>query len=856
MKNDLNLVFKYIKSYKARSIAIILSIVMGTALIVGVGTLARGAQQADLDRMKRELGVYHVRYKDINRDQLKLIRESGDIKNIGIESYYSSTDINEKLPINFVYADINYIDSDSKVIKGRFPKKNNEVVVEAWILNSMGLEPRLNQEITFKLYEKDKPETFKVVGILQDRYKDKSVGRCEVFLPLQVYKGNKLSVNVEFNESTDIRSKINDISNKIMVDKKNNVQINNMLVDSVDKNGTIDYQSRNTAIIVSFFAGLVVYSIYSISVYQRIREYGMLRAIGSTNLRVFRLMLLELITISAIAIPIGILFGMGGAQLFNSLSGNIKFEGDIRVTPFVIPTNIIILSFVCICIVILIISLITFMKIRKISPIEAIRRNFRADKKIKISKFAKIISKKLSVLNSVSMKNIFRDKKAFIIIIASLSIGGLLIIKNDYSYSGAEELSKDTYKKIFFNGDFILMTNGSIDKTKGLEDESIDEIKNIKGISEVKAAKSLYTRMKFDKKDVLNIDYFEEFGKHGGYSEKVMNGLIVKDNDRKHMTIKQKLKGFDKNMLKALEDYKVEGNIDINKMQGSNLAVVYIPYVYEPFENYYQIGDHEKGKPVVNVKVGDTVKVKLPKGKTDSDDYWKGKDNYEYQEFEFKVGAIVDYPYADDSMYSSSNGVDVIVSDTYLRSLTNINNYDIVYANMEEGADHKFIDKRLGKIGSQVPGTITTDMTKEKADTEKMYEKIRLYNYGILAVIFVISMINIINNVSYNLTSRTSEFGMLRAVGMTKESFEKMIVFEGLLYGLISGFVVVIGGYIIQGYVYKFYGFEQYGMEFAINYKIYLILIALNVIIGLLATYIPARKIKKVDIVESINIVE
>ncbi|MDO7206093.1 hypothetical protein Q5M85_20390 [Paraclostridium bifermentans] len=60
-----------------------------------------------------------------------------------------------------------------------------------------------------------------------------------------------------------------------------------------------------------------------------------------------------------------------------------------------------------------------------------------------------------------------------------------------------------------------------------------------------------------------------------------------------------------------------------------------------------------------------------------------------------------------------------------------------------------------------------------------MDEKFLIYNYGIVAVIFVISMFNIINNVSYNLTSRTNEFGMLRAVGISDKDFKNMIIYEG-----------------------------------------------------------------------------
>ncbi|MDO7206098.1 hypothetical protein Q5M85_20415 [Paraclostridium bifermentans] len=101
-----------------------------------------------------------------------------NIKDIGITSYYASSDVGEKLPVNIIYSDENYLNSDTELLKGRFPKGKNEVVIEEWILNSMGLESKLNKEITFKLYGKEKPETFKVVGILKDRYKDKRVGRC------------------------------------------------------------------------------------------------------------------------------------------------------------------------------------------------------------------------------------------------------------------------------------------------------------------------------------------------------------------------------------------------------------------------------------------------------------------------------------------------------------------------------------------------------------------------------------------------------------------------------------------------------------------------------------------------------
>ncbi len=44
-------------------------------------------------------------------------------------------------------------------------------------------------------------------------------------------------------------------------------------------------------------------------------------------------------------------------------------------------------------------------------------------------------------------------------------------------------------------------------------------------------------------------------------------------------------------------------------------------------------------------------------------------------------------------------------------------------------------------------------MVQDKVTNEKNLQQTKLYTYGIVAILFVISIFNIINNVSYNLTS-------------------------------------------------------------------------------------------------------
>ncbi|MCP3317907.1 FtsX-like permease family protein [Clostridioides difficile] len=861
MKDNLKIALRYIISYKARSLAIALSIILATSLIVGIGTLSRSAQQAEVDKLKRETGSDHVYFKDINKNQLEYIKSRKDIKNLGITSHYGYTDPNERLAINLEYANKNYLTNQSKLIKGHLPKTSNEVVVEKWILNSLGLKPEINQNITFKLYQKEKPETFKVVGILEDRPIEKNKGTCEIFLNLNESKLDKFSyAYIEFNNGIDINTSIDNIVKNTMLDE-NSVGKNKMLIESTRENGTLDNSSKYTAITMSLFSGIVIYSIYVISIYQRIQEYGILRAIGSTNFKIFKFMFYELFILALIAIPIGICTGIGGAQIFNRTAGNIQFEGNVTVTPFVIPDKIILLSIGSIILTILIISFFTYLKIRRISPIDSIRKTFGTDKNInKVNSLISKLTLNISVTKSISAKNIFRNKKGFIIIILSMSLGGIMIIKENYKYSFSDIQNKNGQEETYMNADFIL-TNfflklnqsnkaDSFKDIKGLNDNQIDKIKNINGIDKVKTASILDTRIEVDK--LNGLDYYNIINSTPYYKD---FPLFIKNKNTGKYTMKQKLRGYNDEMINSLEKYLVSGSINLERMKKENLAILYVPQVSKT--NKYKLSyTPGTGTPAVDIKVGDTIKVKYPKGEIDQDLYIKLKDNYEYLEYEFKVGAIVSYPFADNYLYSGDQGIDVITSNDYLKKLTGVDKYNVVYVDINKNANVKKINTLLGEIGSESPGTTTANMLMEKENFDKMTARALTYAYGIVAVMFIISVFNIINNISYNLTSRTSEFGMLRAIGISERGFKNMILYEGILYGILSSVITIVVGLIIQFRMYYTYNFVSYGLGFSIDYKIYILVVLANIIVGILATYIPLRKINKISIVEAINITE
>ena len=75
-----------------------------------------------------------------------------------------------------------------------------------------------------------------------------------------------------------------------------------------------------------FVGGFIIFNTFSITVSQRIREFAMLRTIGASSRQVLRSVLLEALLIGVVSSILGILAGIGFAELMTILFGAIGFD--------------------------------------------------------------------------------------------------------------------------------------------------------------------------------------------------------------------------------------------------------------------------------------------------------------------------------------------------------------------------------------------------------------------------------------------------------------------------------------------------------------------------------------------------
>jgi putative ABC transport system permease protein len=99
------------------------------------------------------------------------------------------------------------------------------------------------------------------------------------------------------------------------------------------------------------------------------------------------------------------------------------------------------------------------------------------------------------------------------------------------------------------------------------------------------------------------------------------------------------------------------------------------------------------------------------------------------------------------------------------------------------------------------------------------------------------------------------EFGIYKAIGMTKKQFARLVILEGTLYGIIAAVVGTTVGTIITLAIMDN---ANLTMGALLNFNIGLLICGIVgvILVTLLASLMPLRKLNKVNIVESLRMEE
>lgn len=225
-------------------------------------------------------------------------------------------------------------------------------------------------------------------------------------------------------------------------------------------------------------------------------------------------------------------------------------------------------------------------------------------------------------------------------------------------------------------------------------------------------------------------------------------------------------------------------------------------------------------------------------------------DHVRVGDVELEIAGMLKYnPFTNSG---GSDGVITIISseETFAR-MTGVTDYAVVDVQMKgkSGDERANAVEQIRKLAD---GHAFRDRGQE--DTEKEFLVFVVFAYGFVIVIAFIALLNIVNSISMSVSARITQYGAMRAIGMSVRQITKMIAAEAFTYALFGGILGFgvglplskrVYGFLITDHFYYFSWSVPWGQ---------LAVVVLAILIGVgTAVWTPAKRIKNMEITETIN---
>ncbi len=241
---------------------------------------------------------------------------------------------------------------------------------------------------------------------------------------------------------------------------------------------------------------------------------------------------------------------------------------------------------------------------------------------------------------------------------------------------------------------------------------------------------------------------------------------------------------------------------------------------------------------------------------SDQDSLWKTGDTVQIGEETLEIAGLLKYdPFNGDGL--TDGKLTLITSgETFVR-LTKTSGYSLVMIQMENGAS----DAEAEAIREAVAVQKTWDtgegfdfQDKRGESTEGTYLAFVFCVYGFLAVIVLVTVLNIVNSISMSASARIRQYGAMRAVGMDGRQVAKMIIAEAFTYALTGCAAGCTAGLLISRWLYGILITEHF--RYAVWEVPVLPLLGIFLFVlaaAALAGWAPAKRIRGMSVTETIN---
>ena len=523
---------------------------------------------------------------------------------------------------------------------------------------------------------------------------------------------------------------------------------------------------------------LLIYNIFDIGVMQDIQEFGIMKTIGMTAKQIKRLMRRQMLFLSLIGIPIGLVIGYGlGALLLPAILKNWEYSEEELIIVQSVHPAIFILT-------VLFVLITVFLSMRRPSKKATKYSAIETAKYIEVKK--KIAEKDIHSIKNIAKSNLQRNRKRTTLVFTSLIlsvifVNSLWIISNSFD--------EEKYVNAQMRRDYLVASTDTLNPSVGyvkpsasLNEEAIQELEKN---AMIKNGTKLYKNTIDDSVYNSNISYdwgvkvidikipsIEIDGVITNSATTNYGSLTLGKDNRPICNVC----GISENFLKKMEILEGEKNIDeiAEKLKSGDYILV-------------GVCANNKGKPSTSdiensPKVGDSVTI-----------YKDGKPIKEVE-----VLSHILTIYSEQISGGSSTGSGTILGTWFylgedlfeeLYGEGNLVNYSFDADEKDAPAVNRMLQE-ISKEFSDV-GFETTEQRHSEIENYRMLVRILCVLIG--GILGAIGIVNLVNIIFTNLIVRNRELATFRSIGATKKQLRELIIRESVGYV----FYAAIGGFIL-----------------------------------------------------------
>lgn len=820
MKMTTRVAYCNMRHYKSKNILIGIAIILTTLLLFVIPSIGKDMVEVNFAVINKIYPTWHALYRNVDESTVMKLAAHHDVKTYGLRS--DAGDMNlEDATVSMMYMDRTGMELYKvKLKEGQLPQKENDIVVSKGILEALGQNGKIGDTITvpYQILKDDgldytKEKDFRICGFLADNESSKEQKQytslvSEAFLkaeiPVEQVKYRfLLQVNGQKGNTTaDYTETIQNIARQFGISEDDmNINKEYLAANYVDP-ATIPVIVGIMLIVV--LAGIItIYSVYYVSMNQRVREFGKLKAIGATKRQLRQIVLREGMGVALFAIPIGLLIGTVAVKVVLLQFVEHAKDSNVLITEAykVVAKGEVQLYYWWIYLLAIAVTLCTvylsLMKpmrmVAKVSEIEAMRYQGGSKRQKSSRKGYQFLN-----IGRLTKRNLAENKKKSTITIVSMAVTGIFVmmVATVLSCANPMESAKSSIVGQYEISPIVESGNkehpeyewAEVQKNNPLNEGLKQQIEELDGVERV----DVFTALKVS---------------GGPFEEKIGTEFI---------------NGVPEEYAEELKKGITEGNVTYEELKSGDKVILDRALLH-----WYP-----------DIKVGDKLKLNIHDG-----------DNTFQKEIE--VAAIGEYG------TGLTNYNCLIMAKEGAEKLT-INNSSSYFQVI---ADKDYDEALEASLQAIVDGSGRLQMRtwKNEYDTwENAIQMTRGACYAFIIILAAISIMNLINTMINSVHVRKKELGMMQAIGMSDRQLMKMLQLEGIFY-TVGTLIISIGVGSLAGYPLFLYAkrtgmFDISTYHYPVTAAI-IIILTLFVIQMLLAIFI-AKSVRKDSLIERIRFSE